>query len=109
MGRLDRSWIPASSFSTRDEFVLDLPDGCFGGWVRIPSTWKYWRLEPVGDQHNWWIAFWYPDDDRGLGPYVLNQQLIINQPFKAPFRLQGNGRVRFYTDISSHELESRAK
>jgi len=84
-------------------FDVTLREGCFGGLVHIPRSWRHWQVEPVGDQNGFWIAFWLANEPRGRGPFLANDN---NELTYSVTRLQGHGTVRFYTNT---EVGSKPK
>jgi hypothetical protein len=81
-----------------DHFTVQLREGCFGGWVHLPKTWKFWHADASGDQNGYWNAFWYANDPHGIGPYFANDTRTINKGTHDVFRLQGHGSVLFYNN-----------
>jgi hypothetical protein len=96
----DDAWTTDKHFEnvTSDNVVVDLKEGCFSGYVHLPTRWGRWYSQPVGDgTDNYWIAFWFPNDSP-LGPYRTND--TANFGIRDPvFRVEGHGKVRFYTAI----------
>lgn len=82
-----------------DRFTIDLHPGCFSGYILLPQSWEYYRMEAVNPLPNWWLAYrWYQSKNSGSGE---------NPPLKAPtlatmrhgshtIRVQGNGQLVFY-------------
>jgi TonB family protein len=87
-------------FSTLHEshFEVTTQDGCFSGWVHVPSSWRDWHSEPTGEAKDTWLAFWFPNDVNGTPPAFVNERTGYNKPVHEPFRLQGHGTFVFYTN-----------
>jgi len=81
-----------------DRFKVTLHEGCFSDWIHVPSSWQYWKVTPAGNSADSWIAYWFPNDSAGMGPYAANAQYSINKNTHEPFRLQGRGTYTFYTN-----------
>jgi len=81
-----------------DRFKVTLREGCFSDWIHVPSSWQYWKVTAVGDSTDYWIAYWFPNDASGIGPYRSNAVYTINKNTQEPFRLQGRGTYAFYTN-----------
>jgi hypothetical protein len=81
-----------------DRFTVILKDGCFSGWFHIPSSWQNWHSGHTGSEAGSWIAYWFPNDSVGLGPYGGESDYTIQKNVHEPFRLQGRGTFTFYTN-----------
>ncbi len=91
-----------------DRFRVTLREGCFSDWIHVPSSWQYWKVTPVGESSDYWIAYWFPNDAAGMGPYRSNAQYTINKNAHELFRLQGRGTYTFYTNQPMpHPAEDR--
>jgi hypothetical protein len=81
-----------------NHFTVTLPEGCFSGWVRVPRFWKDWHSDPTGDQTGYWVAYWYENDYKPLGPFYANDNRNLNKSMQDAFRLQGHGVILFYSN-----------
>jgi hypothetical protein len=87
-------------FSKKDirYFDVKLREGCFGGFVHLPSSWHTWEDQPIGDQQGYWIAYWIANEANSRGPFYPNSKSVLNLSVT---RLQGHGTVRFYTNVDA--------
>lgn len=82
-----------------DRFTIDLQPGCFSGYVLLPQTWEYYRMEAAGPMQNWWLAYkWYQSKNSGSGQNAPLQagQLVSMRHGSHKIRVQGHGQLLFY-------------
>jgi hypothetical protein len=80
-------------------FTIDLRPGCFSGYVLIPQSWEYYRMEATGQMQNWWLAYrWYQSKNSGSGQNSPLQavQLATMRHGSHKIRVQGHGELLFY-------------
>lgn len=90
------------SFERISQFDVQLHDGCFADWVRVPRFWRTWEKEFVSPEPDHHVGFWYFGWPRSAGPYGPNNIPEINYPpavgngdVQAKWRLQGKGIFRY--------------
>jgi tetratricopeptide (TPR) repeat protein len=82
-----------------DRFTVDLRPGCFSGYILIPLSWEYYRMEATGSPQNWWLAYqWYQSKNSGSGqnPPLHAAQLTTMRHGSHKIRVQGHGQLAFY-------------
>ncbi|MGO9240081.1 MAG: tetratricopeptide repeat protein [Bryobacteraceae bacterium] len=82
-----------------DRFTIDLHPGCFSGYILLPQTWAYYRMEASGSTQNWWLAYkWYQSKNSGSGqnPPLQAGQLVSMRHGSHKVRVQGHGQLLFY-------------
>lgn len=88
-----------------NHFEITPKEGCFGGWIQVPSAWKDWHFDATGDTSGGWVALWFPNDLTGTPPSFANERRSYNKPAHEPFRLQGRGTFVFYTNQPPRTME----
>jgi len=82
-------------------FDVKLSPGCWSQFVYLPKTWQNWYHEPIGDTNGWWVSLWYSGRTEGSGPYGPGNISTANFQNVPPIlRLQGNGTIRFYSNVA---------
>lgn len=90
------------SHSPENHITIQLPGGCFGGWVKLPFWWTDWHSDATGEnQDQYWVAFWYENQRLAQGPFPANSHVSLNHGLHELFRLQGHGTAIFYTNQPS--------
>jgi len=82
-----------------ERFTVELQPGCFTGYILIPLSWEYYRMEAAGSTQNWWLAYkWYQSKNSGSGqnPPLHAQQLASMRHGSHKIRVQGHGQLMFY-------------
>ena len=82
-----------------DRFTVDLQPGCFSGYILLPQSWEYYRMEAVNPAPNWWLAYrWYQSKNSGAGenPPLRPNNLVTMRHGSHKIRVQGNGQLVFY-------------
>ena len=82
-----------------DRFTIELQPGCFSGYVLLPQSWEYYRMEAAGSMQNWWLAYkWYQSKNSGSGqnPPLQAGQLVSMRHGSHKIRVQGHGQLVFY-------------
>ena len=81
---------------------VTLHPGCWSGYLRLPTAWHMWEHSAAGDTKGWWVGLWYNGQMRGSGPYHAYEIQQVNFHNVQPaLRLQGNGRIRFYSNVKA--------
>ena len=83
-----------------NHFVVQLRENCFGGWVIVPTAWRYWHADTASDEKGQWRAWWFENDSVPLGPFLPARRDILGRPAHAAFRMEGRGSVVFYNNQS---------
>jgi len=89
-------------FSKKYARYVDIPlhEGCFGGFVHIPGSWRNWEEQPTPgtDQDGFWFAIWIANEANSRGPFGIssNPNLTYNVA-----RFQGHGTLRLYTNVDA--------
>jgi len=79
--------------------TIELKPGCFSGYILLPQSWEYYRMEATGSMHNWWLAYkWYQSKNSASGqnPPLQPGQLTTMRHGSHKIRVQGNGELSFY-------------
>lgn len=87
------------SLANISRFTIDLHPGCFSGYILLPQSWEYYRIEATGPTQNWWYAqIWYQSKNSSSGQYSPMQasQLVGMRHGSHKIRVQGHGQVLFY-------------
>jgi tetratricopeptide (TPR) repeat protein len=87
------------SLANISRFTIDLHPGCFSGYILLPQSWEYYRIEATGPAQNWWYAqIWYQSKNSSSGQYSPMQasQLVGMRHGSHKIRVQGHGQVLFY-------------
>jgi len=82
-----------------NRFTIDLEPGCFTGYILLPQSWEYYRMEATGSMQNWWLAYkWYQSKNSGGGqnPPLQAGQLMTMRHGSHKIRVQGHGQLVFY-------------
>ncbi len=82
-----------------NRFTVTLQPGCFSGYILLPQSWEYYRMEAVGQSQNWWLAYkWYESKNSGSGqnPPLQAAQLTSMRHGSHKIRVQGHGELLFY-------------
>ena len=79
-------------------FVVQLRENCFGEWIIVPKTWRYWHADTASDEKGQWHAWWFENDSVPLGPFLPARRDILGRPAHAAFRMEGRGSVVFYNN-----------
>jgi len=80
-------------------FTIGLHPGCFSGYILLPQSWEYYRMEATGPTENWWLAYkWYQSKNSGSGenPPLQPGQLASMRHGSHKIRVQGHGELLFY-------------
>lgn len=87
-----------------DHFDITLQEGCFSGIVSLPARFianigqtNTYHWQPFDPDPNCWAAMWFQGSSGGVGPYGPNDT-PDHRNTPAKFRLQGHGRIRYYTN-----------
>ena len=87
-----------------DHFDVTLHEGCFSGTIYLPARFfdsigsGEFHWQPLDSTPDWWVALWFQHTDwPPEGPYGPSE--LKSYTYKpGAFRLQGHGRVRFFTN-----------
>jgi len=84
------------SKSNVNHFEVTLHEGCFGGFVTFPDSWRtMWHQQAVVRDGTTWLAFWFANSPEPEGPFWSETDFRVGTPSRS-FRLQGHGEVIFY-------------
>ena len=81
-----------------DRFAIDLHPGCFTGYILLPQSWEYYRMEAAPPTPNWWLAYkWYQskNSSSGQNPPLQAGQLASMRHGSHKIRVQGHGQLLF--------------
>jgi hypothetical protein len=81
-----------------DEFSIDLHPGCFSGYILIPQSWEYYRMQATDSLQDWWLAYkWYVSKNSSSGqrPPLHANDLLNMTHGSHKIRVQGHGRLMF--------------
>lgn len=80
--------------------TVELHDGCWSGVVSLPNWWfrgdDGFNAQSTGDQTGFWISYWFTNNNTPTGIAGPNHAQFF-QNRGTSFRLQGHGKVIFFT------------
>lgn len=79
-----------------DMFVVKFTEACFDGKHYLPGGWNGWRWQAVGNDPDWWVAFWPEGEQEPSCCYGAHDGFAH---FYTPMRFQGKpgAEIRIYT------------
>jgi TonB family protein len=92
----DDAWQNDTQEPPGDHFSVTLHEACFGGLHYLPPRWQDWHYQPVGNDPDWWVAFWPQGDPQPRGPY---NRFAKPEFTYTPMRFRGKegARILIYT------------